>query len=54
MMMYMTKGKGVFTVNKRPMGEYFGRETSSMIINQPAYLHINLLMTFTTYDRVCN
>ena len=32
---YMTKGKGVFTVNRRPMGEYFGRETSSMIINQP-------------------
>ena len=32
---YMTKGKGVFTVNKRPMSEYFGRETSSMIINQP-------------------
>ena len=32
---YMTKGKGVFTVNKKPMNEYFGRETSSMIINQP-------------------
>lgn len=32
---YMTKGKGVFIVNKRPMDEYFGRETSSMIINQP-------------------
>ncbi len=32
---YMTKGKGIFTVNKRPMGEYFGRETSSMIVNQP-------------------
>ena len=32
---YMTKGKGIFTVNKKPMGEYFGRETSSMIINQP-------------------
>ena len=32
---YMTKGKGVFTVNKKPMGEYFGRETSSMIVNQP-------------------
>ncbi|BBB23060.1 small subunit ribosomal protein S9 [Abyssogena phaseoliformis symbiont OG214] len=32
---YMTKGKGVFTVNRRPMNEYFGRETSSMIINQP-------------------
>jgi len=32
---YMTKGKGVFTVNKKPMDEYFGRETSSMIVNQP-------------------
>jgi small subunit ribosomal protein S9 len=32
---YMTKGKGVFTVNKLPLSEYFGRETSSMIINQP-------------------
>ena len=32
---YMTKGKGVFTVNKNPMDEYFGRETSSMIVNQP-------------------
>ena len=32
---YMTKGKGVFIVNKKPMDEYFGRETSSMIVNQP-------------------
>jgi len=32
---YMTRGKGVFTVNKKPMEEYFGRETSSMIVNQP-------------------
>ena len=32
---YMTKGKGVFAVNKKPMEEYFGRETSSMIVNQP-------------------
>ncbi|MBE8189760.1 MAG: 30S ribosomal protein S9 [Candidatus Thioglobus sp.] len=32
---YMTKGKGKFTVNKRPMNKYFGRETSSMIVNQP-------------------
>ena len=31
----MTKGTGKFTVNKRPMSEYFGRETSSMIVNQP-------------------
>jgi len=32
---YMTKGKGVFTINKKPMDDYFGRETSSMIVNQP-------------------
>ena len=32
---YMTKGKGVFTINKKSMDEYFGRETSSMIVNQP-------------------
>ncbi len=32
---YMTKGTGKFTVNKRPMEQYFGRETSSMIVNQP-------------------
>ena len=32
---YMTKGSGQFTVNKRPMSEYFGRETAAMIINQP-------------------
>ena len=30
---YMTKGKGVFTVNKKPMEDYFGKETSSMIVN---------------------
>ncbi len=32
---YMTKGSGQFTINRRPMDEYFGRETASMIINQP-------------------
>ena len=32
---YMTKGSGKFMVNKRPMDEYFGRETAAMIINQP-------------------
>lgn len=32
---YMTKGSGKFIVNKIPMNEYFGRETASMIINQP-------------------
>jgi len=32
---YMTKGSGKFLINKQPMSEYFGRETASMIINQP-------------------
>lgn len=32
---YMKKGKGNIVVNKLPIGEYFGRPTSSMIINQP-------------------
>ena len=32
---YMTKGSGKFLTNKQPMSEYFGRETASMIINQP-------------------
>lgn len=32
---YMTKGSGVFTINKRTLKTYFGRETAAMIINQP-------------------
>ncbi len=32
---YMKKGKGNITVNTQPMEEYFGRPTSSMIVNQP-------------------
>lgn len=28
-------GSGNITVNKRPINEYFGRETSSMIVRQP-------------------
>lgn len=36
---YMTratgKSKGEFIINKLPINEYFGRETASMVINQP-------------------
>lgn len=28
-------GKGVITVNSRPLDEYFGRETARMIVRQP-------------------
>ena len=32
---YMKKGKGAITINTKPMNQYFGRETSSMIVKQP-------------------
>jgi len=32
---YMTKGKGTITVNKRPIDEFFGRETAVMVVRQP-------------------
>jgi len=34
----MSSGKGQFTVNKRPLTDYFGRETLKMIIHQPIEL----------------
>ena len=32
---YITKGKGEITVNKRPIDEFFGRETAVMVVRQP-------------------
>ena len=32
---WLKPGKGVITVNKRPLEEYFGRETAKMIVEQP-------------------
>ncbi len=32
---YLSPGKGEITVNKRPLDEYFGRETGRMIVRQP-------------------
>jgi len=31
----MSAGEGRIVVNERPLDEYFGRETSRMIVNQP-------------------
>jgi small subunit ribosomal protein S9 len=31
----LAPGDGRITVNRRPLDEYFGRETSRMIVNQP-------------------
>ncbi len=32
---FMTPGAGEITVNKRPLDEFFGRETARMIVRQP-------------------
>ena len=32
---YLSKGKGTITINNRPIDEFFGRETASMIVRQP-------------------
>ena len=34
----MTIGKGMFTVNKRPIENYFGRDTLKMVLQQPLEL----------------
>lgn len=39
---WMKPGTGVITVNKRPLDEFFGRETSKMVIHQPLELTDNL------------
>ncbi|MBE9548371.1 MAG: 30S ribosomal protein S9 [Proteobacteria bacterium] len=35
---FMSKGEGQITVNKQPLDEYFGRETSRMVVRQPLEL----------------
>lgn len=32
---YLSKGKGKIIVNGRPLDEFFGRETSCMVVRQP-------------------
>ena len=32
---YLTPGTGRITVNRRPLDEYFGRETARMVVRQP-------------------
>ena len=42
---YMRRGTGKITVNKRPLDEFFGRETSRMVVRQPLEL-TEMLDTF--------
>nr|VFK56277.1 MAG: small subunit ribosomal protein S9 [Candidatus Kentron sp. TUN]VFK60035.1 MAG: small subunit ribosomal protein S9 [Candidatus Kentron sp. TUN]VFK69301.1 MAG: small subunit ribosomal protein S9 [Candidatus Kentron sp. TUN] len=32
---YLKRGSGLIHVNRRPLDEYFGRETSRMVVRQP-------------------
>jgi len=32
---YLSKGKGDILINKRPIDEFFGRETACMVVRQP-------------------
>jgi len=47
---YIQSGTGNITVNKRPIDEYFGRETSKMVIRQPLELTENI----SKFDIVVN
>jgi len=38
---FLTHGKGQITVNDQPLDDYFGRETSRMIVRQPLVLTEN-------------
>ncbi|NVJ51431.1 MAG: 30S ribosomal protein S9 [Gammaproteobacteria bacterium] len=35
---FLRQGSGVITINGRPIDEYFGRETSRMVVRQPLEL----------------
>lgn len=48
---FMRPGKGEIKVNDRPLSEYFGRETASMIIRQPLET-VDLLNKFDIYATV--
>lgn len=42
---FISSGSGNITVNKRPLDQYFGRETSRMVVRQPLEL-VDLLGKF--------
>jgi len=49
---WIKPGSGDIVVNKRPLDEYFGRETSKMIVRQPFTLTDNA-GKFDVYVNVC-
>lgn len=49
---WVKPGAGNITVNKKPIDDYFGRETSKMVIRQPLELTHNL-SNFDIFVNVC-
>jgi small subunit ribosomal protein S9 len=49
---WLKPGAGNIVVNRKPLDEYFGRETSKMVIRQPLELTHNL-SKFDIYVNVC-
>lgn len=47
---FIKPGKGAFTVNDRPLEQYFGRETGQMVARQPLAVTNHL----TTFDIMVN
>jgi small subunit ribosomal protein S9 len=43
---HLSPGKGKITINRRPIDEFFGRETGRMIVRQP----LELVQMATTFD----
>ena len=48
---FLRPGKGEIKVNNRPLDEYFGRETSSMVVRQPLEV-VDMLNKFDVYVTV--
>lgn len=48
---FLTSGKGVITVNKRPLDGFFGREVARMIVRQPLEL-VEMTDRFDVYVTV--
>jgi small subunit ribosomal protein S9 len=47
---FLKPGKGEFTVNGKPVDEFFGRETGRMIVRQP----LEATKSLTTFDITVN
>ena len=48
---FLRPGTGSITVNKRPLDDYFGRETARMVVRQPLTL-VDMLNKFDIYVTV--